>query len=110
MDKERSRIIRDLNDVFRTTFVGGRVMLTSGVAAMPTGEAASVLSAVRAFKDFDEGNDPHKEHDLGSFRVAEEEFFWKIDYYDKSMEFGSEDPSDPAQTTRVLTIMFAYEY
>jgi hypothetical protein len=110
MDKDKNRIIRDLNDAFRTTFVGGKVMLTSGVAAMPTSEAARVLSTVRAFKDFDEGNDPHGEHEFGSFRLAGEEFFWKIDYYDGSMEFGSEDPSDPAQTTRVLTIMFAYEY
>jgi Protein of unknown function (DUF3768) len=110
MDKDKSRITRDLNDAFRTTFVGGKVMLTSGVAAMPTNEVARVLSAVREFKDFDESNDPHGEHEFGSFRLAGEEFFWKIDAYDADMQFGSDDPSDEAKTTRVLTIMFASEY
>ena len=39
-----------------------------------------------------------------------ERIFWKIDYYDPSLDFGSEIPSDPAQTVRVLTIMLASEY
>jgi hypothetical protein len=102
--------IRELNDAFRTTFVGGKVMMTSGVAALPTTELAKVLSAVRTFKDFDEGNDPHKEHDFGSFDLAGSKFFWKIDAYDADMEFGSDDAADEAKTTRVLTIMFASEY
>ena len=105
----RSRI-RELNDAFRRTFVGGKVTMTAGVAALPSNELAKVLSAVRTFKDFDGDNDPHMEHDFGSFDIDDSKFFWKIDYYDASMEGGSENPSDPAQTTRVLTIMFASEY
>ena len=50
------------------------------------------------------------EHDFGSFTVGEEQLFWKIDYYDLSLEFGSNDPADPSQTKRVLTIMLAEEY
>ncbi|MEQ1708542.1 MAG: DUF3768 domain-containing protein [Terricaulis sp.] len=34
----------------------------------------------------------------------------EIDCYNKSLRYGSDDPADPAVTTRVLTIMLASEY
>jgi hypothetical protein len=37
-------------------------------------------------------------------------FFLKIDYYDPSSQFGSEDPSDTGKTTRVLTLMLNTDY
>jgi hypothetical protein len=52
----------------------------------------------------------HREHDFGSFELAGETFFWKIDYYNNDLVAGSEDPADPSKTTRVLTIMLAEEY
>ena len=110
MSQARSQTIQRLNDALRQTFAGGRVMMTDGINALPDDVKAKVLSAVRSFSDFTEDNDPHKEHDFGSLEVNGEKFFWKIDYYDKSMEYGSEDPADPAVTTRVLTIMLASEY
>lgn len=99
--------IRSLNDELRRTFTGGKIMMTAGINALPDDAKAKVLFAVRSFSDFTEDNDPHKEHDFGSIEVNGEKCFWKIDYYDKSMEGGSEDP---AVTTRVLTIMLASEY
>jgi hypothetical protein len=102
--------IRDLNDAFRRTFSGGKMMMTSGVAGLPDLAKAKVLQLVATFDQFTEDNDPHGEHDFGSFELANRKFFWKIDYYDELCEFGSEDPSDPKRTTRVLTLMLASEY
>ena len=102
--------IRLLNDNLRTTFVGGRVVMTQGVAELPVDEKARVLLKVQGFADFDAENDPHGEHDFGSFELAGETYFFKVDYYSPDMEGGSEDPADPEQTTRVLTIMRADEY
>jgi len=102
--------IRELNDRFRTTMTGGRVMLTAGVDALPSDVKAMVIRRVATFSDFSADNDPHGEHDFGSFALAGRKFFWKIDAYDADMQFGSEDPADPTKTTRVLTIMLASEY
>ncbi|MCP3475053.1 DUF3768 domain-containing protein [Bradyrhizobium sp. CCGUVB1N3] len=108
--RDRSVRIRALNDAFRQTFQGGRVMMTSGVADLPDEVKAAVLQLVASFNQFTEDNDPHGEHDFGSFVLADQKLFWKIDYYDERCEFGSEDPSDPKCTTRVLTVMSADEY
>ena len=102
--------IRLLNDNLRTTFVGGRVVMTQGVADLPVDERARVLLKVRGFADFDAENDPHGEHDFGSFELAGETYFFKVDYYSPDLQGGSEDPADPEKTTRVLTIMRADEY
>ena len=102
--------IRDLNDAFRRSFTGGRIMTTVGVAAMTEEQRAEMFARVRTFEAFTRDNDPHGEHGFGSFEIAGQKFFWKIDAYDAAMEFGSEDPADPSKTTRVLTIMLASEY
>ena len=102
--------IRDLNDNLRTTFTSGQIMLTAGVDALPAEAKAAVLSKVRTFVDFNGDNDPHGEHDFGAFEINGDRFFWKIDYYNRTMDGGSEDSADPDVTTRVLTIMFASEY
>lgn len=107
---EKTARIRQLNDAFRTSFHNGKVVLTCGVDALPPKVKRMVISKVRTFSEFTNDNDPYSEHDFGSFEVAGEKFFWKIDYYDQNLEHGSEDPCDPFKTTRVLTIMLAEEY
>lgn len=109
-DEAKTQLIAKLNDAFRTTFLGGRVLITDGVQSNGPDFVREVLAAVRAYTDFSEENNPYGERDFGSFKVQDELLFWKIDYYDLSMEAGSEDPSDPAVTARVLTLMLATEY
>ena len=109
--KARDRT-RDLNDTFRKSFDAklGKVVMTAGVSGFGADIKVKIMMAVQAFSDFSEENDPHGEHDFGSFELFAQKLFWKIDYFDKTLGSGSEDPSDPAQTTRVLTIMLADEY
>jgi hypothetical protein len=102
--------IRELNDDFRTTFNGGRVMLTSGFNALPETLKAQVIERVKTFSEFDAANDPYGEHDFVNFELEGQRFFAKIDYYGRDVSFGAEDPSDPQQTTRIMTIMLANEY
>jgi len=107
--KARHRI-RVLNDNFRTTFVGGQVVMTAGVAELSMDMKARILLRVQTFSAFSAKNDPYGEHDFGSFTHRGQRYLWKIDYYNERCEMSSEDPTDPTRTTRVLTIMFAEEY
>ena len=110
MSNEKTARIRELNDAFRKTFSGGKVTVTAGVNSLPEDTMLEVLEKVKSFSDFTPDNDPHGEHDFGAIEVAGQKYFWKIDCYDAHLEYGSEDPSDPSQTTRVLTIMLPQEY
>lgn len=107
---ESAKRIAALNDAFRTTFRGGKVVMTASVNELPDCVKAAALQMVATFVDFTEENDPHGEHDFGSFELVNRKFFWKIDYYDKELQYGSEDPADPDKTTRVLTLMLAEDY
>lgn len=109
MGKHRARI-RELNDILRTAFIGGKVLMTQSIASLPAETKASILERVMTFDAFTKDNDPYGQHDFGSFEIAGETILWKIDYYDEDCVYGSGDPADPSKTTRVLTIMFACEY
>jgi hypothetical protein len=108
--KKHAARIAELNDALRKTLQGGQVVMTAGVDALADEVKSDVLETVRSFSQFESANDPHGEHDFGAFEQHGLTVFWKIDYYDLDLKFGSEDPADPEKTVRVLTIMRANEY
>ena len=103
-------MIRELNDSFRTSFIGGKVMLTLGIRAKSDIEQTEILERVVNFNDFNKNNDVYGEHDYLSFDYKGEKIIAKIDYYDQNYRFMSDNPADPTITNRVLTIMTASEF
>jgi len=110
VQQHRSNRIRRLNDNFRRSFQGGKVLITSGVQGLGPVFVQEILLAVQQFEQFAPGNDPYEEHDFGAFSSGRQRLCWKIDYYDPSMQSGSRDPSNRIETARVLTVMLVSEY
>lgn len=109
-EDERVAKIRVLNDQLRTGVGQGDLFVTPGIIDLGNGAVVEILMLVRHFDQFDEGNDPYGEHDFGAVTYRGEQVLWKIDYYDTSLMFGSDDPANAAITRRVLTVMLAREY
>ena len=87
-----------------------QIYMTRGVMSLSPEDQIIIAAKVRDYNDFTEDNDPHGEHDFGAFNHNGQKIFWKIDYYDQDVKYGSDDPADVACTTRVLTIMLAEDY
>ena len=109
MDPRTVRI-RALNDELRQNLAGGVAVMTPGVAALGQEAVDRIVKTIAVFDDFCHANDPYEEHDFGSFEAEGHTIFFKIDYFDPTLTAHSPDPSDPAVTKRVITIMFAEEY
>ena len=96
---DRAKII-ELNDQLRTTFKGGRVLMTTGVYELDArlrGRAIYVMSKYNKFPD-------DSERDWGVFIFAGFSFVWRIEYRAKDGTGISPDPADPEKTFRVLTL------
>jgi hypothetical protein len=93
-----------LNDQFRK--LGFGVTITNGAAMLP--DVIGLMTAIRAYDEFSEDNDPYLEHDFGSLAWHSEKVFWKIDYYDSQLKC-YEDPLSGG-CKRILTVMLASEY
>jgi hypothetical protein len=106
----RTDRIRSLNDELRQYLLGGVAVITPGVAALGQQAVERIVKTIAVYDDFCHANDPHEEHDFGSFQADGQTIFFKIDYYDKNLTYHSPDPSDSCVTERVITIMLADEY
>ena len=106
----KTSLIRALNDALRQTLTGGRAVITPGVAALGQAAVARIIKTIAVYDDFCQANDPYGEHDFGAFEADGRTIFFKIDCYDRDLNYGSPDPANPAVTERVLTIMLAEEY
>lgn len=115
MERRRdSARIAELNDQMRhdgpESTASRKWMLTSGVRALGDAAVADAIAHVRTFDAFGRDNDPYGERDFGAFSLLGDRLFWKIDYYNRTLDGGSPDPADPNVTCRVLTIMLTMEY
>lgn len=115
---EASRIAAQ-NDLFRSSLgrvarIAGRIVMTPGVSALMEDHGPEILLKLRQFDAFSGDNDPRGERDFGTITVSsprgDHRIYWKIDLYDLDYELGSEAPSDPNQTRRVLTLLLPSEY
>lgn len=112
----RAEQIAKLNDRARSGFdPSARIMFTRGcLDAFCSGDTPSGLVAqaelIKTMRRHRFEEDTYSERDFGAFTFRRERVFFKIDYYDLSLEYGSEDPADASITARVVTIMLASEY
>ena len=105
--------IAELNDRLRQNIFSpgkNKVVITSGVATLSLVDRMDLFKKISEFEDFKAGNDPYKEHDFGRIEHGGINYFFKIDYYDNDLIYGSKDASNEDITTRALTIMCADEY
>ncbi|MDR4506062.1 MAG: DUF3768 domain-containing protein [Candidatus Scalindua sp.] len=67
---------------------------TFGVNALPVEEQSKTREKIKLLNDFNKENDPYGEHDFGAIVHNGEKIYWKIDYYDTDLKYGSKDPAD----------------
>ena len=111
MTDSTTKRIAELNDLCRKAMgIAGRFVETEGINDLSLCAQSAIREKVELFNNFTSDNDPYGEHDFGAIEHEGRRVFWTIDYYAPDMMHGSEDPADPKQTVRVLTIMLASEY
>ena len=125
--REQTARIARLNDLARSAMgVACTAVATVGFRSLSASDQSRVRELIETFDAFDEDNNPHGERDFGCvYQLGDgrwtterprsrddecERVFWKLDYFDRDLQFASEDAANPAVTRRVLTIMLADEY
>ena len=109
-ETQRRQKIRELNDALRRHGTGGRIVMTAGIQALGQAAVNEIINKVRAFNNFTKDNDPWGEHDCALLTVCGNRIMYKIDYFDRDLQYASPDPADALKTCRVMTILLAEEY
>jgi len=116
---KETELIAGQNDAFRrsilrTTPVAdapqGQFVMTRGVAALGPDAQLALTRRVASFDAFNADSDPHGWHEMGVIDFDGTTIWFKLDLYDIDYQYGSPEPSDPAQTRRVLTLLLPSEY
>lgn len=104
--------IAELNDKVRFGLDrNARIVMTATCLATLAGDdrivsqAIAQAEALGAIRRYVFTNDDGVERARGEFSVGSTTVRFKIDYYDASLEWRSEDPADAAVTRRVMTVM-----
>lgn len=117
--KSQTATIAAQNDQFRQTICNnpanpgplqGQVFVTPGIDGEGQDFVMEAITAVGAYDSFTVDADPYGLHEMGVITIHEKRVWWRIDLYDRNYEYGAENPIDPEETRRVLTILFPSEY
>jgi hypothetical protein len=83
--------------------IQGQLVFTRNAIDTLDDKIKVLLNAIGVFNQFNEDNDPYGEHDFGKIELLGKTWFWKFDYYDKSIRSFGHD-------IHMLTIMEASDY
>ncbi len=93
----------------------GEIRITRTVKALPHEQQQKLLQLVREFNSFESDNNPYGERDFLTLKLDQQNYFFKIDYFDRqawlnNREVASASPEDPDRTWRVATLMHSDDY
>lgn len=70
----------------------------------------ALLRELGAYSRFDPHIDQQGERNFGDLTLLGEDLLCKIDYYDNRLTYGSDCPTDPEKTRRVMTVLLVSDY
>lgn len=107
----RTKSIATLNDEFRKHPAGhGKIVYSRGVQSRGLVFIAKCLRMIAAFNAFTPENNPSGERNIIGLEVDDVWVIFQIEYRAVGEEGSSPDPSDPAVTIRVGTLMLDTEF
>lgn len=116
-DAARTLTIAQLNDRVRLGLDrNARILITSncletlcGEGCAPTDRVLVQAELMAAFRHCQFSEDS-PERDFGVVELRGRTVWMKIDYYDLTLDYGSDDPADASVTIRVMTILLPEDY